>query len=81
MELGDPIPPKKERNFIIDIISFIERKIIINSNINKTLEQIVQALLKSWFVDSIIAFSSIVRVLFNVASTILFGSDAGWPSF
>ncbi|WP_431646230.1 restriction endonuclease subunit S [Enterobacter hormaechei] len=50
-ELGVPTPPQKERNFIIDIISFIERKIIINSHINKTLEQMAQALFKSWFVD------------------------------
>lgn len=50
-ELGIPIPPEKERSFIIDIISFIERKIIINSSINKTLEQMAQALFKSWFVD------------------------------
>ncbi|MDT3608017.1 restriction endonuclease subunit S [Cronobacter dublinensis] len=50
-ELGIPVPPKHERDVITKIISSIEQKTIVNSDINKTLEQMAQALFKSWFVD------------------------------
>lgn len=50
-ELGIPIPPKHERDTIIKNVSSIERKKIVNSDINQTLEQMAQALFKSWFVD------------------------------
>lgn len=49
--LGLPIPPKHERDAIVKIVSSIERKKIVNSDINQTLEQMAQALFKSWFVD------------------------------
>ncbi|EAA5872857.1 restriction endonuclease subunit S [Salmonella enterica subsp. enterica serovar Okatie] len=50
-ELGIPIPPKHERDMIIKNISAIEQKKIVNSDTNQTLEQMAQALFKSWFVD------------------------------
>jgi type I restriction enzyme S subunit len=50
-ELGIPIPPKHEQDTIIKNISSIERKKIVNSDINQTLEQMAQALFKSWFVN------------------------------
>ncbi|MGX9838715.1 restriction endonuclease subunit S [Enterobacter dykesii] len=50
-ELGIPIPPKHERDVITKIISAIEQKTIVNSDTNQTLEQMAQALFKSWFVD------------------------------
>lgn len=40
-----------QRKFIVDIIDSINDKIIINGHINQTLEQMAQALFKSWFVD------------------------------
>lgn len=40
-----------QRKFIVDIIDSINDKIIINNHINQTLEQMAQALFKSWFVD------------------------------
>lgn len=50
-ELGIPIPPKHERDMIIKNISAIEQKKIVNADTNQTLEQMAQALFKSWFVD------------------------------
>ncbi|MER5111980.1 restriction endonuclease subunit S [Serratia marcescens] len=50
-ELGIPIPPKHERDTIIKNVSSIERKKIVSSDINQTLEKMAQALFKSWFVD------------------------------
>lgn len=40
-----------QRKFIVDVIDSINDKIVINKNINQTLEQMAQALFKSWFVD------------------------------
>ncbi len=50
-ELGVPIPPKKERESITDVIDAIETKMLLNRQTNQTLEQIAQAIFKSWFVD------------------------------
>lgn len=50
-ELGIPIPPKHEREEIVKVIDSIESKSLINRQTNQTLEQIAQALFKSWFVD------------------------------
>lgn len=46
-----PIPPKKERLQINSQINGLNKKISINRQINQTLEQMAQALFKSWFVD------------------------------
>lgn len=50
-EIGIPIPPKEERDLITKIIDSIEKKTLINSQINQTLESIAQAIFKSWFID------------------------------
>ncbi|MBL4583154.1 MAG: restriction endonuclease subunit S [Pseudomonadales bacterium] len=50
-ELGLPIPPKDERERITLIIDAIEKKSLINSQANQTLENIAQTIFKSWFVD------------------------------
>lgn len=50
-EIGIPIPPKEERDSISKIIDSIEKKPLINTQINQTLESIAQAIFKSWFVD------------------------------
>ena len=50
-EIGIPIPPKEERDSISKIIDSIEKKTLINTQINQTLESIAQAIFKSWFVD------------------------------
>ena len=45
------IPDKETQQKILDIIIPLDGKIEINTQINQTLEQIAQALFKSWFVD------------------------------
>lgn len=46
-----PQPPAQERTNIANFLSFLDDKITLNRQINKTLEQMAQALFKSWFVD------------------------------
>lgn len=45
------IPSIEEQNKIVSILNGVEDKIQLNTQINQTLEQIAQALFKSWFVD------------------------------
>ena len=45
------IPSLEKQTEIADILSELDKKIELNTQINQTLEQIAQALLKSWFVD------------------------------
>ena len=45
------IPNLEKQKKIADILSELDKKIDLNTQINQTLEQIAQALLKSWFVD------------------------------
>ena len=45
------VPSIEEQNKIVSILNRIEDKIQLNTQINQTLEQIAQALFKSWFVD------------------------------
>lgn len=46
-----PIPPKQEQTKIAKILKSIDNKIRINEQASQTLEQIAQAIFKSWFVD------------------------------
>ena len=46
-----PVPPKDERLKINQVLNSFTNKIELNTQINQTLEQIAQALFKSWFVD------------------------------
>ncbi|WP_119027450.1 restriction endonuclease subunit S [Acinetobacter baumannii] len=50
-EIGIPIPPREERDSITKIIDSIEKKTLLNTQINQTLESIAQAIFKSWFID------------------------------
>jgi len=45
------IPNESDRKFIISLFSSLDKKIELNRQINQTLEQIAQAIFKSWFVD------------------------------
>lgn len=45
------LPDIDTQNEIVDIINRLDQKIYLNTQINQTLEQIAQALFKSWFVD------------------------------
>ncbi|WP_404344148.1 restriction endonuclease subunit S [Vreelandella venusta] len=45
------IPAAKEMQRIVEIWSAVSKKITLNTQINQTLEQMAQALFKSWFVD------------------------------
>lgn len=45
------IPDVRKQNEIIKILKSIDDKLEINQQVNKTLEQMAQALFKSWFVD------------------------------
>lgn len=46
-----PIPPMEVQKDIASIYGSLDQKIQLNTQINQTLEQIAQALFKSWFVD------------------------------
>lgn len=46
-----PVVPLSKQNRIVEIIGAIVDKVQINRVINQTLEQMAQALFKSWFVD------------------------------
>ncbi|WP_429166534.1 restriction endonuclease subunit S [Aeromonas rivipollensis] len=46
-----PLPPKDERDKLECIAVNLNNKITLNRQINQTLEQMAQALFKSWFVD------------------------------
>lgn len=46
-----PLVPLSKQNKIVEIIGAVVDKVQINRAINQTLEQIAQALFKSWFVD------------------------------
>lgn len=50
-ELPIPLPPTSERELITKNIRDIEKKLVLNSQTNQTLEQMAQAIFKSWFVD------------------------------
>ncbi|ASM10012.1 TPA: restriction endonuclease subunit S [Serratia marcescens] len=50
-ELPVLVPTKKIRKCIKENWTSLTKKILINSEINQTLEQMAQALFKSWFVD------------------------------
>ena len=44
-------PDRKEREHVVQILSAIDDKSEVNTQTNQTLEQIAQAIFKSWFVD------------------------------
>ena len=44
-------PPKEQRKKAAALLNIYDQKIDLNTHINQTLEQIAQALFKSWFVD------------------------------
>ena len=46
-----PVPTIKVQNKIMDIIHSLDDKIEVNKRINEQLEELAQALFKSWFVD------------------------------
>ena len=46
-----PIPPKEERLYINRVLNSFTDNIELNRQTNQTLEQIAQAIFKSWFVD------------------------------
>jgi type I restriction enzyme S subunit len=46
-----PVAPKGERESIVRVASALESKVNLNHQINQTLEQMAQAIFKSWFVD------------------------------
>ena len=46
-----PVPPLKEQRTIAHILGSLDDKIELNRRMNQTLEEMAQALFKSWFVD------------------------------
>ncbi|OHY99692.1 hypothetical protein BC443_02680 [Salinicola sp. MIT1003] len=50
-KLAITIPGRKEQDGIVKIVKDLDDKIQLNHQINQTLEQMAQALFKSWFVD------------------------------
>ncbi|MFQ2329102.1 restriction endonuclease subunit S [Aeromonas dhakensis] len=51
MKLPIELPEIKIQNKIVDLVDSFDRKVTLNRQINQTLEQMAQALFKSWFVD------------------------------
>lgn len=49
--IGVPIPSFSEQQAIASILSTLDEKIELNQRMNQTLEAMVQAIFKSWFVD------------------------------
>ncbi len=45
------LPPSKEQKAIAAVFSALDDKIKLNNRINKTLEEMAQAIFKSWFID------------------------------
>ncbi|XWJ91724.1 restriction endonuclease subunit S [Phytobacter ursingii] len=45
------VPPRIKQDLIANYLEIFDKKIQLNNQINKTLEQITQTLFKSWFVD------------------------------
>ncbi|HCE3631130.1 TPA: restriction endonuclease subunit S [Vibrio parahaemolyticus] len=50
-ELEVPLPPKPELQRLEKFCKALDDKIILNADTNQTLEQLAQAIFKSWFVD------------------------------
>ncbi len=50
-ELEVPLPPKPELQRLEKFCKALDDKIILNADTNQTLEQMAQAIFKSWFVD------------------------------
>ncbi|HFH9940317.1 TPA: restriction endonuclease subunit S [Streptococcus suis] len=50
-ELNVDLPPLEEQKAIAHILSTLDDKIEVNNQINKTLENMAQAIFKQWFVD------------------------------
>jgi type I restriction enzyme S subunit len=50
-EINITIPPLPEQKRIAEILSSLDNKIEINKQINKTLEEMAEALFKSWFIN------------------------------
>lgn len=45
------LPPTDQQDFLVQILSTLDKKIEVNNQINKTLENMAQAIFKQWFVD------------------------------
>lgn len=50
-EIEIELPDLDTQNYFVEKLKYLDKKIQLNTQINKTLEQIAQALFKSWFVD------------------------------
>ena len=50
-EIEIELPDLDTQNNFVEKLKYLDKKIQLNTQINKTLEQIAQALFKSWFVD------------------------------
>lgn len=46
-----PLPPLSHQKFVARILGELDEKIQLNQKVNQTLEQMAQAIFKSWFVD------------------------------
>lgn len=66
------LPPLKEQTKIANWLSILDKKITLNRQINQTLEQMAQALFKSWFVD----FDPVVD---NALDAGFFEQNLGFP--
>ena len=45
------IPPRKQQDLLVDVLSSLDAKFRINNQINRNLEEQAKAIFKSWFID------------------------------
>ncbi|MFV3408900.1 restriction endonuclease subunit S [Bdellovibrio bacteriovorus] len=50
-QLPIPIPPKEHAKYLADKASLLDSKILLNNQINETLESMAKAIFKEWFID------------------------------
>lgn len=50
-KLPVPLPPREQRDTILDVLAGLDDKIHLNRKMNRTLEAMARAIFKSWFVD------------------------------
>ena len=50
-EMKINLPSREQQNYTVEVLSSLDKKIELNNEMNKTLEEMAQALFKRWFVD------------------------------
>ena len=68
-----PIPPRKQQDGIVDILSSLDAKIRKNNEINENLEEQAQSLFKAWFIDASDSLSWPLGTFSDIIDTMIAG--------